>query len=91
MSVRAASSVDLAVLQSEPDARRRVELLGRDHQRVERLGEAWAIAVGIEDEAAPLFDQRLGERVDEMPLRQRQGDGRALSGLAGDVGRMPRS
>ena len=66
------------VAQAEVDAGRRPEDLGRDHQRGERLGEAGRIVVGIEDQLAPLLDERARERVVERALGQRDFDGRAL-------------
>ena len=62
----------------------RREALRLDQERVEGDLHAPAV-VGIEHELAPLLDERLGERLGEGPLRQREIDRLAAPLLLGLV------
>ena len=76
--------------QTEEHAGGRLKNVRRDEQSLDRLGEAGAIVVGIENQAASLLDERAGERIAEIALRQRERDRRARAGLAGKAGRFQR-
>ena len=65
------------------------ELVRRDHHRVER-GEDAATAGGVEDQVAALLDQRLGHRLGERALRQRDVEADAFAFLAQFVARHQR-
>ena len=59
-------------------------LLGREGERVERVGDVGR-RVGVEREAGALLDDGAGERVGEIPRRQVDLDRRAAPFLAGLV------
>ena len=70
------------LLQAEIDVRRRVEQFRRHAQAVERGLDARPLMVRVEDQIAPLFDERARQRVVERPLRKRDFDRRASAALA---------
>ena len=70
--------------QAHEDAPLRREVFRVDEKGIERELDALAVVRG-ENEVAPLLDQRLGKRIGEGALRQREVDGFAHSLLAGLV------
>ena len=70
------------LLEAEIDIRRRVEQFRRDAEAVERRLDALGRMVRVEDQIAPLFDERARQRIVERPLRKRDFDRRARAALA---------